>query len=70
MPIRQIDQGPHAHVVPGAVIMTIPAVACGGQISPYINNPVAREKMKAFLSVVFMFVGFLLLWRALGLAQK
>ena len=48
------------------LFMTIPAVACGGQISPFINNRVDGEKMKAFLSFVFLFVGVLLLWRALG----
>ncbi len=48
------------------LFMTIPAVACGGQISPFINNRVDGEKMKMFLSFVFIFVGVLLLWRALG----
>lgn len=48
------------------LFMTIPAVACGGQISPFINNRVDGEKMKAFLSFVFLLVGGLLLWRALG----
>jgi len=46
--------------------MTIPAVACGGQVSPFINNRVAGEKMKAFLSVIFILIGFLLLWRSFG----
>ena len=48
------------------LFMTIPAVACGGQISPFINNRVDGEKMKVFLSFVFLFVGTLLLWRSLG----
>ena len=48
------------------LFMSIPAVACGGQISPFINNRVDGEKMKVFLSFVFIFVGGLLLWRALG----
>ncbi|MCE2453965.1 MAG: sulfite exporter TauE/SafE family protein [Nitrospinae bacterium] len=48
------------------LFMTIPAVACGGQISPFINNRVDGEKMKVFLSFVFIFVGVLLLWRSLG----
>ena len=46
------------------LFMTIPAVACGGQISPFINNRVDGEKMKVFLS--FVFVGVLLLWRSFG----
>jgi uncharacterized membrane protein YfcA len=46
--------------------MTIPAVAFGGQVSPFINNQVDGEKMKVFLSFIFIFVGGLLLWRALG----
>ncbi len=45
--------------------MTIPAVAFGGQVSPFINNRVDGEKMKLFLAFVFIFVGSLLLWRAL-----
>ena len=48
------------------LFMTIPAVACGGQVSPFINNRVAGEKMKAFLALVFILVGILLLWRAFG----
>jgi len=48
------------------LFMTIPAVACGGQVSPFINNRVDGEKMKTFLSLVFIVVGGLLLWRALG----
>ena len=48
------------------LFMTIPAVAFGGQVSPFINNRVDGEKMKAFLSFVFIFVGSLLLWRARG----
>lgn len=48
------------------LFMTIPAVACGGQISPFINNRVDGEKMKAVLSVIFIVVGALLLWRGLG----
>ena len=48
------------------LFMTIPAVACGGQISPLINNRVDGEKMKAFLSLVFFVVGVLFLWRAFG----
>ncbi len=48
------------------LLMTIPAVACGGQVSPFINNRVDGEKMKVFLSLVFALVGGLLLWRALG----
>ena len=48
------------------LFMTIPAVACGGQISPFINNRVDGEKMKVFLAFVFIFVGVLLLWRSLG----
>jgi len=46
--------------------MTIPAVAFGGQVSPFINNRVDGEKMKLFLAFVFVFVGSLLLWRAFG----
>jgi len=46
------------------LFMTVPAVALGGQISPFINNRVAGEKMKAFLSVIFILTGFLLLMRA------
>jgi uncharacterized membrane protein YfcA len=45
------------------LFMTIPAVAIGGQVSPFINNRVDGEKMKAFLSVVFIIVGVLLLYR-------
>lgn len=45
------------------LFMTIPAVAIGGQVSPFINNRVDGEKMKAFLSVVFIVVGVLLLYR-------
>ena len=48
------------------LFMAIPAVALGGQVSPFINNRVDGEKMKAFLSFVFIIVGGLLLWRALG----
>lgn len=48
------------------LFMTIPAVAFGGQVSPFINNRVDGEKMKVFLSFVFALVGGLLLWRALG----
>lgn len=48
------------------LFMTIPAVALGGQVSPFINNRVDGEKMKAFLSFVFIVVGSLLLWRALS----
>ncbi len=48
------------------LFMTIPAVALGGQVSPFINNRVDGEKMKAFLSFVFIIVGSLLLWRALS----
>ncbi len=48
------------------LFMTIPAVAFGGQVSPFINNRVDGEKMKVFLSFIFIFVGGLLLWRALG----
>ncbi len=48
------------------LFMTIPAVACGGQISPFINNRVDGEKMKMFLSFVFLLVGGLLLWRSPG----
>ena len=48
------------------LFMTIPAVAVGGQVSPFINNRVDGEKMKAFLSIVFIVVGALLLYRALG----
>lgn len=48
------------------LFMTIPAVATGGQISPFINNHIAGEKMKMFLSLVFLFVGILLLWRSIG----
>ncbi len=47
------------------LFMTIPAVAFGGQVSPFINNRVDGEKMKLFLTFVFIFVGSLLLWRAL-----
>lgn len=47
------------------LFMTIPAVACGGQVSPFINNRVDGEKMKVFLSFVFIVVGGLLLWRSL-----
>ena len=46
--------------------MTIPAVALGGQVSRFINNRVDGEKMKAFLSFVFIIVGSPLLWRALS----
>ena len=45
------------------LFMTIPAVACGGQISPFINSRVDGEKMKAFLSLIFIIVGGLLIWR-------
>ncbi len=48
------------------LFMTIPAVACGGQTSPFINNRVDGEKMKMFLAFIFIFVGVLLLWRSLG----
>ncbi|MBT3349722.1 MAG: sulfite exporter TauE/SafE family protein [Nitrospinaceae bacterium] len=48
------------------LFMTIPAVACGGQVSPFINSRVDGEKMKAFLSLVFIVVGSLLFWRGLG----
>jgi len=48
------------------LFMTIPAVACGGQISPYINSRMDGEKMKAFLSLIFIVVGGLLIWRGLG----
>ncbi len=48
------------------LFMTIPAVGAGGQVSPFINNRVDGEKMKAFLSAVFIFVGALLIWRAAG----
>ena len=48
------------------LFMTIPAVAFGGQVSPFINNRVDGEKMKAFLAVVFIIVGALLLWRGLS----
>ncbi len=48
------------------LFMTIPAVAVGGQVSPFINNRVDGEKMKAFLSIVFIVVGALLLYRAVG----
>jgi len=47
------------------LFMTIPAVAVGGQVSPFINNRVDGERMKVFLSLVFIVVGGLLLWRAL-----
>ena len=43
------------------LFMTIPAVAGGGQVSPFINNRVDGERMKAFLSFVFFFVAGLLL---------
>jgi uncharacterized membrane protein YfcA len=46
------------------LFMTIPAVACGGQVSPFINNRVDGEKIKTFLTGVFVLVGGLLLWRA------
>jgi len=48
------------------LFMTIPAVACGGQVSPYINSRVDGEKMKAFLSLIFILVGGLLIWRGVG----
>jgi uncharacterized membrane protein YfcA len=48
------------------LFMTIPAVALGGQISPFINNRIAGEKMKVFLSIILIVVGFLLIWRAIG----
>ena len=48
------------------LFMTVPAVAIGGQVSPFINNRVAGEKMKVFLSLIFIIVGVLLLWRAIG----
>lgn len=47
------------------LFMTIPAVACGGQVSPFINNRVDGEKIKVFLSFVFILVGGLLLWRGI-----
>ncbi|MBI3127486.1 MAG: sulfite exporter TauE/SafE family protein [Candidatus Tectomicrobia bacterium] len=47
------------------LFMTIPAVACGGQVSPFINNRVDGNKMKTFLAGVFVIVGGLLLWRSL-----
>lgn len=47
------------------LFMTIPAVAFGGQVSPFINNRVDGERMKTFLAGVFIIVGGLLLWRAL-----
>ena len=46
------------------LFMTIPAVALGGQVPPFINNRVDGEKMKLFLALVFIFVGSLLLWLA------
>jgi uncharacterized membrane protein YfcA len=48
------------------LFMTIPAVALGGQISPFINNRIAGEKMKVFLSIILIAVGVLLIWRAVG----
>jgi uncharacterized membrane protein YfcA len=48
------------------LFMTIPAVVCGGQVSPYINSRMDGEKMKAFLSLIFIVVGGLLIWRGLG----
>ena len=46
------------------LFMTVPAVALGGQVSPFINNRVAGEKMKAFLSFIFIITGLLLLMRS------
>ena len=46
------------------LFMTIPAVACGGQVSPFINARVHGDKIKAFLSLVFIVVSVLLLYRA------
>jgi uncharacterized membrane protein YfcA len=48
------------------LFITIPAVVLGGQVSPFINNRVDGEKMKLFLSVVFLFVGAILLTQALS----
>ncbi|MFQ5683859.1 MAG: sulfite exporter TauE/SafE family protein [Candidatus Binatia bacterium] len=48
------------------LFMTIPAVVSGGQVSPLINSRVNGERMKAFLSLLFITVGSLLLWRAMG----
>ncbi len=50
------------------LFMTIPAVGVGvgGQVSPFINNRVDGEKMKVFLSAVFIFAGALLIRRAAG----
>lgn len=45
------------------LFMTIPAVTCGGQVSPYINSRMDGEKMKAFLSLIFILVGGLLILR-------
>jgi hypothetical protein len=44
--------------------MRVSAVACGGQVSPFINGWVDGEKMEVFLSIVFVLVGCLLLWRS------
>lgn len=45
--------------------MTIPAVACGGQVSPFISSRLDGEKLKVLLAFVFVIVGSLLLWRGM-----
>ena len=65
----QLSSGDTAWMLTSSVLvlfMTIPAVACGGQVSPYINSRVDGEKMKAFLSLIFILVGGLLIWRGVG----
>ena len=48
------------------LFMTVPAVLIGGQISPVINSRVDGEKVKFFLSFVFLFVGFILIYRGIS----
>ena len=50
------------------LFMTIPAVLIGGQVSPVINSRVDGEKVKFFLSFVFLFVGFILIFRGVSVS--
>lgn len=48
------------------LFMTVPAVLIGGQVSPIINSRIDGEKVKFFLSFVFLFVGFILISRGIS----
>tara|TARA_A100001037_G_C15153701_1_gene641690 strand:- start:3609 stop:4412 length:804 start_codon:yes stop_codon:yes gene_type:complete len=49
------------------LFMTVPAVLIGGQVSPIINSRIDGEKVKFFLSFVFLLVGFILISRGVSL---